>query len=68
MALPMGSLVAAVALGSARILGFALVPVVNLAVSAPGPAQSGVHSLIELTAANVVSSWMENGSVLIAPP
>jgi hypothetical protein len=44
----------------------------NLAITTPRPAQSSllpgvVRSPIELTAANVVSSWMENGSVMIAP-
>jgi MFS family permease len=72
MALSMGGLAAAVALGAPRILVFALAPIVNLAISAPRPAQSAllpgvVRSPVELTAANVVSSWMENGSVLVAP-
>ena len=72
MAVSMGGLAAAVALGAPRLVIFALSPIVNLAISAPRPAQSAllpgvVRSPIELTAANVVSSWMENGSVLIAP-
>ena len=44
----------------------------NLALSVPRPAQAAllpgvVRTPLELTAANVVSSWMENASVLLAP-
>ena len=51
---------------------FALAPFVNLGITVPRPAQSAllpgiVFTPLELTAANVVSGWMENGSVLIAP-
>ena len=53
-------------------LVFVLAPVMNLALSVPRPAQAAllpgvVRTPLELTAANVVSSWMENASVLLAP-
>ena len=68
----MAALAAAIALGAPRFLVFALAPIVNLAITVPRPAQSallpGVVRLpVELTAANVVIGWMENGSVLVAP-
>ena len=70
--LTMAGLAAAMALGAPRVLVFVLAPFMNLALSAPRPAQAAllpsvVRSPLELTAANVVSSWMENASVLIAP-
>ncbi len=70
--LTMAGLAAAIALGAPRVLVFVLAPIMNLALSVPRPAQAAllpsvVHTPLELTAANVVSSWMENASVLIAP-
>ena len=70
--LTMAGLAAAMALGAPRVLVFVLAPFMNLALSVPRPAQAAllpsvVRSPLELTAANVVSSWMENASVLIAP-
>jgi hypothetical protein len=70
--LTMAGLAAAIALGAPRVLVFVLAPFMNLALSVPRPAQAAllpsvVRSPLELTAANVVSSWMENASVLIAP-
>jgi len=70
--LAMGGLAAAMALGAPRVLVYLLAPIMNLALSVPRPAQAAllpsvVRTPLELTAANVVSSWMENASVLIAP-
>jgi hypothetical protein len=72
MAASMGAVAAAIALSAPAVLVFALAPLVNLAISVPRPAQAAllpglVSTPIELSAANVVSSWMENLSVLIAP-
>ena len=72
MGLTMGAVAAAVATGAPRVVVFALAPLMNLAITTPRPAQSSllpgvVRSPMELTAANVVSSWMENGSVMVAP-
>ena len=54
------------------VLVFALAPIINLASRSRGrrrpPCCPGVvRTPLELTAANVVSSWMENGSVLDRP-
>jgi MFS family permease len=62
----------AIALDAPPALVFALAPIINLGLTIPRPAHSallpGVARLpVELTAANVVSSWAENGGVLIAP-
>jgi MFS family permease len=70
--LTMASLAAIMALGAPRILVYVLAPIMNLALSVPRPAAAAllpsiVRSPLELTAANVVSSWMENASVLVAP-
>jgi Cyclic nucleotide-binding domain/Transmembrane secretion effector len=70
--LTMAGLGVAMALGAPRVLVFVLAPIMNLALSIPRPAQAAllpsvVRTPLELTAANVVSSWMENASVLIAP-
>jgi len=70
--LTMAGLAAAMALGAPRALVFVLAPIMNVALSVPRPAQAAllpsvVRSPRELTAANVVSSWMENASVLIGP-
>jgi len=70
--LAMAGLAAAMALGAPRLLVFVLAPLMNLALSVPRPAQAAllpsvVRTPLELTAANVVSSWMENASVLVAP-
>lgn len=51
---------------------YVFAPVMNLALSVPRPAQAAllpgvVMTPLELTAGNVVSSWMENASVLLAP-
>jgi MFS-type transporter involved in bile tolerance (Atg22 family) len=72
MAASMGAVAAAIALSAPVAVVFALAPLVNLALSVPRPAQAAllpglVSTPIELSAANVVSSWMENVSVLIAP-
>jgi hypothetical protein len=72
MGLTMGGLAAAIAAGAPHLVVFALASLMNLAITMPRPAQSSllpgvVRSPLELSAANVVSSWMENGSVMIAP-
>ncbi len=72
MALSMAGLALAMFLGAPSWLVYVLAPIMNLALSVPRPAQAAllpsvVRSPLELTAANVVSSWMENASVLIAP-
>jgi len=71
-ALSMGAVAAAIALSAPALVVFALAPMVNLAITVPRPAQAAllpslVTRPIELSAANVVSSWMESLSVLIAP-
>ena len=63
---------AAMALDAPASVVFVLAPVMNLALSVPRPAQAAllpgvVRTPLELTAGNVVSSWMENASVLLAP-
>jgi len=68
----MGVAAAAIALDAPAWVVFAIAPVINLGITFPRPAQAAllpsvVHRPIELTAANVVSSWAENGSVLVAP-
>jgi MFS family permease len=68
----MSAVAVAIAVDAPRLLVFILAPVMNLALSVPRPAQAAllpgvVRTPLELTAANVVSSWMENASVLIAP-
>jgi len=70
--LTMAGLAAAIALGAPRLLVYVLAPFMNVALSVPRPAQAAllpsvVRTPLELTAANVVSSWMENSSVLIGP-
>ena len=70
--LAMGGVAAVMALGAPRVLVYLLAPIMNLALSVPRPAQAAllpsvVRTPLELTAANVVSSWMENASVLVAP-
>ena len=72
MGVSMAGLAAAMALDAPPVLIYVLAPIMNLALSIPRPAQAAllpgvVRTPIELTAANVVSSWMENASVLIAP-
>lgn len=68
----MAALAAAMYLDAPRIVVYALAPFMNIALSVPRPAQAAllpgvVRTPLELTAANVVSSWMENASVLLAP-
>lgn len=68
----MGAVAAAIALDAPSWTVFAMAPAINLGITVPRPAQSAllpsiVRRPIELTAANVVSSWAENGSVLVAP-
>jgi hypothetical protein len=68
----MAAVAAAIALDAPRIVVFALAPIMNLAMSVPRPAQATllpgiVHTPMELTAGNVVASWMESGSVLVGP-
>ena len=72
MGASMAGLAAAMALDAPPWLIYVLAPVMNLALSVPRPAQAAllpgvVRTPLELTAANVVSSWMENASVLLAP-
>jgi MFS family permease len=72
MGVSMVGLAAAMALDAPPVLIYVLAPIMNLALSVPRPAQAAllpgiVRTPLELTAANVVSSWMENASVLIAP-
>ncbi len=72
MGVSMAGLAAAIALDAPPWLVYVLAPIMNLALSVPRPAQAAllpgiVRTPVELTAANVVSSWMENASVLIAP-
>ena len=72
MGVSMVGLAAAMALDAPPVLIYVLAPIMNLALSIPRPAQAAllpgvVRTPIELTAANVVSSWMENASVLVAP-
>ena len=68
----MAAVAAAIALDAPAWLVFVMAPVINVGITAPRPAQAAllpsiVRRPIELTAANVVSSWAENGSVLVAP-
>ncbi|MEE4276575.1 MAG: MFS transporter [Thermoleophilia bacterium] len=68
----MSAVAAAIAVDAPAWVVFAMAPAINLGITVPRPAQSAllpsiVRKPIELTAANVVSSWAENGSVLIAP-
>jgi MFS family permease len=68
----MAAVAGAMALSAPAIVVFALAPLVNLAVTVPRPAQAAlipslVSRPIELSASNVVSSWMESLSVLVAP-
>ncbi|HEY5167856.1 MAG TPA: MFS transporter [Thermoleophilia bacterium] len=72
MGVSMAALAATMALHAPPWLVYVLAPIMNLALSVPRPAQAAllpgiVRMPLELTAANVVSSWMENASVLIAP-
>jgi MFS family permease len=68
----MAGAAAAMALGAPAVVVFGLAVLVNIGISIPRPAQSAllpsvVRAPVELTAANVVSSWMDNGSALVAP-
>ena len=68
----MAAVAAAIALDAPAWLVFAMAPAVNLGITVPRPAQAAllpsiVRRPIELTAANVISSWAENGGVLVAP-
>jgi len=70
--LTMGGLAVAMALGAPRALVYVLAPVMNVALSIPRPAQAAllpsvVRTPLELTAANVVTGWMENASVFVGP-
>ena len=72
MGATMAAVAAAIAVDAPTWVVFVLAPVMNLALSVPRPAQAAllpgvVRTPVELTAANVVSSWMENASVLLAP-
>jgi len=72
MGASMAALAVVIALDAPPLLVFILAPLMNLALSVPRPAQAAllpgvVRTPLELTAANVVSSWMENASVLLAP-
>ena len=68
----MAVVAAAMALDAPPVVVYVAAPIMNLALSVPRPAQAAllpavVRTPLELTAANVVSSWMENASVLLAP-
>jgi hypothetical protein len=68
----MAVVAACMALDAPRAVVFIVAPFMNLALSIPRPAQAAllpgvVRTPMELTAGNVVSSWMENASVLLAP-
>jgi hypothetical protein len=68
----MAAVAAAMAVDAPAWVVYVLAPVMNLALSVPRPAQAAllpgvVRTPLELTAGNVVSSWMENASVLLAP-
>ena len=68
----MAVVAAAIALDAPPVVVYIVAPIMNLALSVPRPAQAAllpavVRTPLELTAANVVSSWMENASVLLAP-
>ena len=68
----MAAVAAAMAADAPAPVVFGLAVFVNLGISIPRPAQSAllpsvVRTPLELTAANVVSSWMDNGSALVAP-
>jgi Cyclic nucleotide-binding domain/Major Facilitator Superfamily len=70
--LTMAGVAAAIAADAPRVVVYILAPFMNLALSVPRPAQASllpgiVRTPFELTAANVVSSWMENVSVFVAP-
>ena len=72
MGATMGGLAVAMALGAPRPLVFVLAPVMNVALSIPRPAQAAllpsvVRTPLELTAANVVTSWVESASVFVGP-
>ena len=72
IAVALAAVALAMYLDAPPVVVFALAPVVNLGITVPRPAQSAllpgiVFTPLELTAANVVSGWMENGSVLVAP-
>jgi MFS family permease len=68
----MAAVAGAIAVGAPAWSVFGMAIFINLGITVPRPAQSAllpsvVHSPVELTAANVISSWMDNGSVLVAP-
>jgi Cyclic nucleotide-binding domain/Major Facilitator Superfamily len=72
MGVAMAGVAVVIALDAPAPIVFALAVIINLGITVPRPAQSAllpsvVRLPVELTAANVVSSWAENGSVLIAP-
>ena len=72
MGLAMAGLAAAMALGAPRLRGLRPRADHEPGAVVPRPAQAAllpsvVRTPLELTAANVVSSWMENASVLVAP-
>ncbi len=72
MGVLMAGLAVAMFLGAPRAVIYALAPVMNVSLSIPRPAQAAllpgvVRTPVELTAANVVSSWVESASVLVAP-
>jgi MFS family permease len=68
----MAAVAAVMAFDAPRAIVYIVAPIMNVALSVPRPAQAAllpgvVRTPLELTAANVVSSWMENASVLVAP-
>ncbi len=72
MALGLAAIAVAMAIDAPIWVVFALAPVVNLAVTLPRPAQAVLFPAVvrtptELTAANVVSGWMDSLGVIVAP-
>jgi MFS family permease len=62
----------AMAAGAPMVVVFVLAMVVNLGISVPRPAVAAllpgiVRTPEELTAANVLSGWMESAAILVAP-
>lgn len=68
----MAAVAGAMVLGAPAWVVLVLAPFINIGITIPRPAQpallpSVVHSPSELTAANVLSGWMDNISMLFAP-
>jgi MFS family permease len=68
----MAAVAGAMVLGAPAWVVLVLAPFINIGITIPRPAQPAllpavVHSPSELTAANVLSGWMDNISMLFAP-